>query len=381
MKRYDVIVAGAGVAGIAAALECARSGMKTALIEKTILPGGLATSGMVNIYLPLCDGKGRQVIHGISEELLKASIKYGPGEIPKGWGGIRGERKERYRVAFSPSACVLAYDEILEEKNLDVWYDTQISGACVKGSRLTAVEVLNKSGKIRLEAKCFIDGTGDADIANFAGAECEEGENSLSIWAMNAYPEKNGTTVSMIRFGADDAGRGHPKGAPKLKGTSGSDTTTFVLESRRLLRKHYANLKEGRTRANEYPVSLPTMAQFRTTRKIKGLSSIRNDAYNRNIDDSVGIIPEWRFAGKCWEVPYGSLIPKKIKGILAVGRCMDAETGDAWNVARVIPCAALTGQIAGISAVMSVRRKTFPDKITLKDIRKNLDKRGILYHI
>ena len=85
--------------------------------------------------------------------------------------------------------------------------------------------------------------------------------------------------------------------------------------------------------------------------------------------------------GKCWEVPYGSLIPKKIKGILAVGRCMDAETGDAWNVARVIPCAALTGQIAGISAVMSVRRKTFPDKITLKDIRKNLDKRGILYHI
>ncbi|HBC86165.1 MAG TPA: hypothetical protein DCZ94_04340 [Lentisphaeria bacterium] len=381
MKRYDVIVAGAGVAGIAAALECARSGMKTALVEKTILPGGLATSGMVNIYLPLCDGKGRQVIHGISEELLKASIKYCPGSIPAGWGGVPGEKDKRYLAVFNPSACVLAFDELLEQKNLDIWYDTQISGAAVKGSKLTSLEVLNKSGKLMLEAGCFIDATGDADIANFAGAECEEGSNSLSLWAMNAYPDKQGAAVAMIRFGADDSGRGHPKNAPVLKGTSGKDTTTFVLESRKLLRNHYANLKDGRTRETEYPVCLPTMAQFRTTRKIKGLASVRNDAFNKNIDDSVGIIPEWRFAGKTWEVPYGSLIPVKIKGLLAVGRCMDAEKGDAWNVARVIPCAALTGQVAGISAVLSVEHETSPDNIDLKDIRNVLDKRGILYHL
>ncbi len=381
MKKYDVIVAGAGVAGIAAALECARSGLKTALLEKTIIPGGLATAGMVNIYLPLCDGNGRQVIHGISEELLRTSIKYGPGSIPAGWGGAPGKKDKRYLAVFSPSACAIAFDEILERRNLDVWYDTQISGAFVKGSRLTGVEVLNKSGKLKLEAKCFIDGTGDADIANFAGARCEEGLNSLSMWALNAYPDKQGTAVAMIRFGADDSGRGHPKGGPKLKGTSGKDTTTFVLESRRLLRRHYANLKEGRTRETEYPVCLPSMAQFRMTRKIRGLSSIRNGAFNRNIDDSVGIIPEWRFGGKVWEVPYGSIIPEKIKGLLAVGRCMDAEKGDAWNVARVIPCAALTGQIAGISAVLSVKNRTTPDRIGLRDMRKVLDKRGILYHI
>ena len=77
-KRYDVIVAGAGVAGVAAALECARAGLKTALLEKTVLPGGLATTGLVNVYLPLCDGAGRQVIFGIAEELHRLSLKYGP---------------------------------------------------------------------------------------------------------------------------------------------------------------------------------------------------------------------------------------------------------------------------------------------------------------
>ncbi|HAH86374.1 MAG TPA: FAD-dependent oxidoreductase, partial [Armatimonadetes bacterium] len=54
-KEYDVLVAGGGVAGVAAALESARAGLKTALIEKTITPGGLATTGLINIYLPLCD--------------------------------------------------------------------------------------------------------------------------------------------------------------------------------------------------------------------------------------------------------------------------------------------------------------------------------------
>ena len=381
MKKYDVIVAGAGVAGIAAALECARSGLKTALLEKTIIPGGLATSGMVNIYLPLCDGNGRQLIHGISEELLKESIKYGPGSIPAGWGGVPGQKRSRYLVVFSPASFVLAIDELLEHKNIDVWYDTQISGAILKGQLLTGVEVLNKSGKLVLSASCFIDATGDADIANFAGAECTEGENRLSIWAINASSEKRGSSPDMIRLGADDSGRGHPEGAPILKGTGGKDTTTFVLESRRLLRKHYVKMQKDHSREDEYPLALPIMAQFRTTRKIKGLASIKNDAFNRNIGDSVGVMPEWHFAGRSWEVPYGSIVPQKIQGLLAVGRCMDAEAGDAWNVARVIPCAALTGQIAGISAVLSVENKAVPGDIELKDMRKVLDKRGILYHL
>ena len=84
-KKYDVAVCGGGIAGCAAAIASAQRGMKTVLIENSVIPGGLATSGMVLVYLPLCDGEGRQVVSGLSERFLKISNKYGPAEIPAEW--------------------------------------------------------------------------------------------------------------------------------------------------------------------------------------------------------------------------------------------------------------------------------------------------------
>ena len=70
-KEYDVVVCGAGIAGIAAAIAAARQGAKTVVLEKQCLLGGLATSGLIYIYLPLCNGYGKQIIYGISEEMIK----------------------------------------------------------------------------------------------------------------------------------------------------------------------------------------------------------------------------------------------------------------------------------------------------------------------
>ena len=85
MQVYDIAIIGGGIAGVAAAVQTARMGMKTVLIEKTALVGGLATGGLINVFLPLCDGNGHQVTFGIAEEMLRKSIVYGPGEIPPGW--------------------------------------------------------------------------------------------------------------------------------------------------------------------------------------------------------------------------------------------------------------------------------------------------------
>lgn len=106
---YDVAVCGGGFAGISAALAAAREGKKVVLFEKQYLLGGLGTAGLITIYLPLCDGCGRQVSFGIAEELLKLSITYGAeADYPENWldgKGTRTEKDKRYMVQYNPHRC------------------------------------------------------------------------------------------------------------------------------------------------------------------------------------------------------------------------------------------------------------------------------------
>lgn len=74
--EFDVIVVGGGIAGISAAVKLARNGLKTLIAEKQINLGGLATTGLISWYEPLCDGNGNRVVCGIAEELIKLSVKY-----------------------------------------------------------------------------------------------------------------------------------------------------------------------------------------------------------------------------------------------------------------------------------------------------------------
>ena len=178
---YDVVVAGAGMAGVAAALASARAGKKTALVEKTIMNGGLATIGSVLYYLPISDIRHNQVTFGIAEELLLASIKYGPGDVPD-W---KNKENTRYGVAFNPMSFVLAMDELLDNAGVALWYDTLLCGVeQEEDGTVTGIVVENKSGRGIIHAHSFVDATGDADIAWRGGAPTQDGENFLSIWGV-----------------------------------------------------------------------------------------------------------------------------------------------------------------------------------------------------
>ena len=100
----------------------------------TCTPGGLATAGLINIFLPLCDGNGTQVTFGLADELIRLSLKYGPGKIPPDWMHRKNAaEEERLRCVFSPAAMILALEELLMDNQVDIWYDTLVTGASHSG--------------------------------------------------------------------------------------------------------------------------------------------------------------------------------------------------------------------------------------------------------
>ena len=84
-ETYDIIVAGGGVAGVAAALAAGRRGKNVLLLEKQCWLGGLATNGLINFWVPLCNGRGKWIIRGMAEEFLNQSFRYGFDTLPPEW--------------------------------------------------------------------------------------------------------------------------------------------------------------------------------------------------------------------------------------------------------------------------------------------------------
>ena len=118
-ENCDVLVCGGGFAGIAAALSAARQGKKTILLERQFVLGGLGTAGLVTIYLPLCDGMGRQVSFGIAEELFRLSISMGAeAQYPENWldsvdKTLRSEKDKRFEVRYNPSLFAILAEQLL----------------------------------------------------------------------------------------------------------------------------------------------------------------------------------------------------------------------------------------------------------------------------
>jgi hypothetical protein len=264
----------------------------------------------------------------------------------------------------------------------------------VKEDRVTGVEVENKSGRGRLSAVCLIDATGDADLLFRAGAECAEGQNWLSYWghlfslpevlqAVEAGNDQRLHEILLCTLGADNTGRGQPPGARRYRGTDGAEVTHFVLAGRKLLRErlqHDHAADRGLNRYNHFPELLPSMAQFRTTRRIIGRENLTGGQNNTRFENSIGLSGDWRKAGPVWEIPFGTLVPRGVHGILAAGRCIAAE-GDAWEVLRVIPPAALTGQVAGLAASLALQAGTTPDRLEVSVIQEELVRRGMPFHV
>ena len=124
-KQYDVIVCGGGVAGVAAAVSAAQNGMSTLLLEKSNILGGLGTLGLINLFVPMCNGRGKQIIFGLAEKWVRLSAKYGYDTIPKEWaaGEPKGPTTVRYVQRYSPYIFALQLTEEVTRAGVDLLYD------------------------------------------------------------------------------------------------------------------------------------------------------------------------------------------------------------------------------------------------------------------
>ena len=354
-KCYDVVVAGAGVAGCAAAVAAARRGKKVALLEKTIFPGGLATGGVVLVYLPLCDGHGHQVTFGLSAEFFRLANKFGPIDPPENWREDR-DGAPRLEVLFAPWAFVLALDELLIAEKVDLWFDTVLCGVEKSASKrkIQSLQVYNKSGFGLIYGKNFIDATGDADVAYLSGNACLEATNSQVIWTVE---HREAEDSSKFKFGENVSVGIFAEPIDSVftrPGICGRTVSEFVLAGRakyrKMLEDDYASGKEDRH--GRFPLLLPSVPPLRHTRCMKGRTVLQPGRENQSVEDSIGLAADWRCRGKVWEIPFSSLAADNVDNLFAAGRCSSAA-GDAWEITRVIPAAAMTGEAAGVAAAVA----------------------------
>ena len=339
--QTEVLVAGAGIAGIAAALAAARHGKKVLLLEREFAPGGMATLGLITIYLPLCDGMGHQLVFGIGEELLHLSIRYGhEGVYPTAWldGGTEEERS--------------------------ILYGTIAVGTVVEDGVIKAVIIENKSGRSAIRVESVIDCTGDADLCALSGAPTviNPAGNGLASW----YYYYDGSDVNLKMFGLADvvpdrdakatdgketyaAAKTASLDAARFSGVDGFELSGAVQTGHRKMLDDILAQKEKNP--DLVPVTMSTIPLVRMSRRIAGVSTMDVSQDHKALPDSVGMTGDWTKRGPAYEIPFGALHCAEIRNLLAAGR--DISTTDAmWNVTRVIPPCAVSGQAAGTAAAL-----------------------------
>ena len=378
-NKYELVVAGGGIAGVSAAVTAARKGVNTLLLEKSIQFGGLATAGLISWYEPLCNGKGKQLIKGIAEELLKLATKYSFDTLPEEWKKhhVVCDTDKRYTTYFSPTVFSLALDRFLADSNVHLLLDTMVVFPVMGDGRCEGVVVENKNGREFIPADYIIDATGDASVFYNAGIPTVEGENYLSYVAHGIDREaiydyeKSGNANSLRKWyfcGSDLNGNSQEQKKTCYKGSSAEEITEFVLQGRKIL---FEKIKNDDRNEREI-LTLPTMPQFRKIRHIKGEYELNQKDKNKKIKNSMGTVGDFRNRGVEYDIPFECLYNKTCNNMLAAGRIISADD-DGWEVARVIPVASFTGECAG-NAVYLAKKDHCPlpeiDRIKLRNCMK-----------
>ena len=382
-NEYDVAVCGGGFAGISAALAAARQGSKVVLFEKQYMIGGLGTAGIVTVYLPLCDGFGKQVSYGISEELLRLSILHGSEDMyPENWIddiGTRGENDKRFEAQYNPQLFAILAEKRLIDAGVEILYGTYVVDVKLQKDKISHIITENKSGRIAYKIKSVVDATGDCDIAKFANVPTDTSKqgNILAAWYYSLG--KSGYKLNMLGFSdipEEEKTKENEVEQLVNKRFSGLDGKELSEQMCLSHQSTYSDfLKKRRDDSEIIPVTMATIPQIRMTRKIVGEYTLSDKETHKYFEDSIGMVSNWKKRGPVYEVPFRTLYNSAVTNLICAGRCTSVNE-TMWDIMRVIPCCAVTGQAAGTAAAMTDDFST----INVKELQKVLKLNGVILH-
>jgi len=399
----DVVVAGGGPAGIGAALAAARAGARVVLCERYGFLGGNFTTAVVSTVCGLYVNRGtvetptfEPAVGGIAEEITSALAERGTGMGPIPFKG------QTAVFLYQWWAAKRLFDHLVTaEQNLSLLLHSVIADAIIDDGMLRAVVLATKRGPKAITGKVFIDATGDADVATFAGVPTSAGgpgrrqfgsmqflmqrvDDAAAFTANAALSEiiaqqgahlsrDGGAVVPTFRpgefWGAMTRVR-NADGSP-IDSTDVRQATWGELEGRRLA-EEAAEFLQQHVPGFEQSFLSDTAVQLgvRETRHVIGEHTLTGDDVRRGarFDDVIaqcawpqeyhvaGRSTEYRFLppGVAYQVPYRSLLPHGPANLLVAGRCVSADHHALASVRVMAPCIAM-GQAAGSAAALASR--------------------------
>ena len=424
--QVDILVAGGGPAGTAAAVTASRQGRSVFLLEGHSCFGGMGTAGLVPAFMTFSDGVDF-LAGGFGQEVydrLRAVDGIAPLDPPhKTSRNIRAEVLKR------------VYDDMVAESGAAFSLQTQLIAVQRQGCQITTAICAAKSGIFAVEAKIFVDCTGDGDLAAWAGAQFQKGDEEgrmqpgtlCSLWsnvdwdavvrarlggeskeallpkaiADGVFSVPDLHLPGMWRVG-DDIGGGNIGHTFGVDGTDERSLTQALVEGRKRISEYERYYKEYLTGFERMTlVATGSLLGIRETRRIMGdyVLGIEDFRSRAVFDDEIGrycypvdlhsALPtaaaqakalddfqNLRYGeGESYGIPYRSLVPRGMANLLVAGRCLSADRPMQGSV-RVMPGCYITGQAAGMAAALMAERSLNSREIDVGELQDRLKEMG-----
>lgn len=413
--EYDVVIAGGGTAGAAAAVGAAKCGARTLLIERNPYLGGEATNSGVAAFCGFytCGGNPVKVVSGVGDMVLEEMEKL--GNTLTYMISAAGNKN----INFQPEYLKCALDNLLDAEGVDCLMHTSLTGADVKGGKIQSVQCMDDEGTFTVNASCFVDATGDANLARMAGAETVWGDEEGKVQAATLTFRLSGvdTTKPMTPDAVERAVlQAKKEGIPHLTREKGfiqvredSDIVTVLLptvipnslDGRELT----AHERDGRRQVISYVKALkkymPGMERselavigpslgFRETRRLVGkkritaedvlerkkcMDGVGRGGWKPEIHKSQTKMGEYMDVedGSYFGIPLGALQSSNIQNLYGAGRIVSSDS-IGFAAVRVMGTCFATGHAAGVAAAYQAAK----GDARVSAIRAELEKQGAM---